>query len=86
MCANATYKGKVASSQGELAKLLGDGDWKRGKAMMVFDADSSFHFSYCLCPVRHAETAAKVGCIDNYDGNLWHDYEPATETSSSPDS
>lgn len=73
MCKSIYYKGARASGQGELAKLIGDGDWKRGKAMICHypGDDEGFKFNQCLCPIDVPATATKMGCVAKYDGCDW---------------
>lgn len=70
MCECVIYLNKIACSQGELAKLLGAGDWKRGKKLIVMcDADEKdFSFNFCLCGVDHEKTALNINCSATSDG------------------
>lgn len=80
MCRGVIYRGKFARGQGELAKLLGEGDWKRGKKLIQYKPgnDDGFQFDTCLCVVDVHATAAAVGCTAD-DGDCHADEYLFTE-------
>lgn len=84
MCQGVIYRGKHARSQGELAKLLGDGDWKRGKKLIVIASDYNhgFQFSTCCCSVQMTQTAKNVGC-DAVSDNFNFEFVPHPATGQS---